>query len=51
MGEKTSIQISVDLKQRLVKLGTKQDTYETIIRRLLEEHEAPPLTKEKRRKA
>lgn len=35
--KKTSIQISVDTKERLVKLGRKDETYDDIIRRLLDQ--------------
>lgn len=48
-GANTSIQIKVETKERLIKLGDKGDTYDTIIRRLIDEHEAPPVTKEKKR--
>lgn len=36
-GEKTSIQISRETKERLVKLGKKGETYDAIIRRLLDQ--------------
>lgn len=35
MGDKTSIQISVDTKDQLAKLGTKADTYDSVIHQLL----------------
>ena len=38
MSNKTSIQISKELKAKLDKLGNKGDTYEDIIKRLVEEH-------------
>lgn len=34
---KTSIQISVETKDRLIKLGKKSETYDDIIRRLLDQ--------------
>jgi predicted DNA-binding protein len=37
--EKTTIQLTVETKKRLDDLGTKIDTYEDIIKRLLNEHE------------
>jgi len=36
-GEKTSIQISRETKKRLDALGMKKDTYDDIIRRLLDQ--------------
>ncbi|MHC1602380.1 MAG: DUF7557 family protein [Methermicoccaceae archaeon] len=40
MGEYTTIQISKETKERLAQLGRKGDTYEAIIRRLLDAYEA-----------
>lgn len=38
MNEKTSIQVSQETKDRLAKLGLKGETYDVIIRRLLDKH-------------
>jgi hypothetical protein len=36
MSDTTTVKITKDLRDRLAKLGAKDDTFETIIRRLLE---------------
>ena len=38
MSDKTSIQVSQETKNRLTQLGLKGDTYDDIIRRLLDKH-------------
>ncbi|MBA7626623.1 hypothetical protein ES703_34077 [subsurface metagenome] len=38
MTEKTSIQVSVETKERLVRLGIKGETYGSIIQRLLDKN-------------
>lgn len=45
MAVKTSIQVSFELKAELVKLGNKGDTYEDIIKRLLEQLKQAKLIK------
>jgi len=39
MGEKTTIQVSKKLRDKLKELGKKGETYEEIIRRLVEHYE------------
>ena len=36
-GKRTSIQVTIETKERLVKLGKKDETYDDIIRRLLDQ--------------
>ena len=38
MGDKTTIQITVETQQRLQEIGGKKDTYDHIISRLLDMH-------------
>ena len=45
MSEKTSIQISKETKDRLIKLGIKGDTYDDIILRLLDRLKKAPKPK------
>lgn len=42
MGETTTIRLSLGLKDELDAMGSKKDSYETIIRRLIDESRKSP---------